>query len=701
MAALFEKLTIAHSTDKRIRLSYKLKSKRDLDELESFISAYEWVSSARVNSAAHSIVIEYKNIKQNDITAKLLSIQDSDVVEKDGVSDFREERILPLASPLAALAATPFLPNSLKLPVSVLATHKNILKGGSYLLKKGVSSEVLESLAIAISLYRKDYFAANTTNFLLEFAEFIEENIERKSDSMLQSLLTPDIKEVWVERNGVEIKIDFGSLKVGDIVIVNAGDTMPIDGTVISGEALIDESSMSGEAVYVKKNRGERTVSGTILKEGRLRVWAEQVGEQSATYKIASMIKNSLASKSNAQMEASKLADNLVPVTLALAGLSFLATRDLERVAAVFQADYSCALKLATPVAFKSGMYQAGKSGALIKSADILEKIASADTVVFDKTGTLSTGKLVVCNIISLDNNWNKYDILSLAASIEEHYFHPIAEAVVEAAKSCDTCKHFHHSEVEFIVAHGVGAFVNNKKVVIGSRHFLEDDEKIEFDISDEIIQNELELGRTLLYIGYDGKLLGLIAMQDETRSNAKETIEELKKLGIKKIVMLTGDHEIKAKEIAKELGIDEYRSQLLPQDKLEIVKGLKANGSKVIFVGDGINDAPSLAASTVGIAMQRGADIARVSADVVLLEDDIGMVSYIKELADKTTQKVSQNYKATIGVNTAILTLATFGILNPVWTSVLHNGTTIGVLMNALKRVKTNSYYLKRRLSQ
>ncbi len=686
---VFKKLTLKHQTANRVRFTFKVDRNVDFEKLENYILSYDWVSSVRINSAAKSITIEHKNSATDDIIGKLTAISFEDIKAPNMDEAFKEERLLPLASPLLALCSTPILPASLKLPVSFLASYQNILKGLSHIAKDGISSEVLESLAIMISLYRKDYFAANTTNFLLELSEHIEDSIARKSDSMLQSLLTPDIKEVWIEKDGVESKIAFNTLKTGDIVIVNAGDTIPIDGTVISGEALVDESSMSGEAVPVKKSRGDRAVSGTILKEGRLRIWAEQVGEQSATYKIASLIKNSLSSKSNAQINASGLADKLVPVTLGLAGFTYLATRDLGRVAAVFQADYSCALKLATPVAFKSAMYQAGKEGALIKGANIMEKIAAADTVVFDKTGTLSSGKLLVRDIFSLDEKWSEEAILSLAASIEEHYFHPIAEAVVSAAKSCTDCRHFSHSEVEFIVAHGVSALVDNKKVVIGSRHFLEEDEKIEFGISNEIIENQLKKGRTLLYIGYDGKLLGIISMVDEVRSNSKSTIERLKKLGIKEVIMLTGDHELKAKETADLLGLDGYYSELLPEDKLNIIKKLKNEGKRVIFVGDGINDAPSLAESDVGIAMQRGADVARVTADVVLLIDDISVVANIKELADKTISKVSQNFQATTWINSGILLLASLGTLSPVVTSVLHNGTTIGVLINALKSIK------------
>lgn len=689
---IFDELIIKHQTPKRIRLTFKSKGEADPEKLQNYIAAFDWAKSARINMAAKSIAIEYEKVSVEPIIQKLYDISFEDIELPSRDSDFKEERLLPLAAPLASLLLTPVAPDFLKLPISLAATYRNMLKGLIHLPQNGINSEVLESLAIAVSLYRKDYFAANTTNFLLELTEHIEDNISRKSDLMLQSLLVPDIKEVWVEKNGEEQKIAFENVSKGDIVIVGAGEVVPIDGTILSGEAYLDESSMSGEAALVSKTRGDMALSGTLVKEGRLRIWAEQVGEQSATYKIASLIRSSLASKSKTQIDASKMADKLVPVTLGLAGFTYLVSRDLARVAAVFQADYSCALKLATPVAFKSSMFQAGKNGALVKGADILEKIASADTVVFDKTGTLSTGKLMVSDIFSLNSEWTKDAILSLAASIEEHYFHPIAEAVVSAAKSCDKCRHFHHSEVEFIVAHGVGAYVDEKKVVIGSRHFLEDDEQIEFCVSGELVENELKNGKTLLYIGYDGKLLGIISMMDELRHNAKSSIEKLRELGVKEIIMLTGDHAIKAKETAEKLALDSYYAELLPEDKLNIVNKLKAENKRVIFVGDGINDAPSLAGSDVGIAMQRGADVARVSADVALLKDDISLICELKELSNKTMAKVSQNYTATIWINSVILAMAGMGALSPVGASLLHNGATVAILANAIKNIKLNT---------
>lgn len=444
---------------------------------------------------------------------------------------------------------------------------------------------------------------------------------------------------------------------------------------------------MTGEAEPIIKYRGDRVISGTIVEEGRFRIWAENVGANTATQRIKHYIENSLNEKSSVQLKANKLANKLVPVTLGLATASYIFTKDFERVASILQADYSCALKLATPVAFKSTISKAGHNGIMIKGAKSIEALSNADTFVFDKTGTLTAGELEVICVESYDDNWSEDQLLNLTASTEEHYFHPVAEAVVKAAKQRGFV-HMHHEEVEFIVAHGVKTEVKEKSVIIGSRHFLEDDEKIDFSEHKDKIENSLRDGRTLLYIGYDGKLLGTITLADELRHNAKVAISRLKKLGVKNIIMLTGDTKQKAQMIADELGIDEVKAELLPQDKAIIVKELMAQGKKVAFVGDGINDAPALISAHVGISMSRGADIAKATADISLLKDDIMAVVEAKEYANKTMNLINNNFNATVGINSCILAGATFGVFSPIVTAVLHNGTTIGLLFNSIKGV-------------
>ncbi len=363
-------------------------------------------------------------------------------------------------------------------------------------------------------------------------------------------------------------------------------------------------------------------------------------------------------------------------------------SKDFERVASVLQADYSCALKLATPVAFKSTISKAGQNGIMIKGAKAIEELNSADTFVFDKTGTLTEGELEVVDVKSFDKDWSEDELLNLTASTEEHYFHPVAEAVVKAAKKKGFV-HMHHEEVEFIVAHGVKTHVNGKNVLIGSRHFLEEDEGISFKGHKKQINEMLDSGLTLLYVGYGKKLLGTISLEDRLRNNTKKTIERLKKLGVKKTIMLTGDIKDKADKIASEVGIDEVYASLLPTQKASIVKKLMDEGNKVAFVGDGINDAPALISAHVGISMSKGADIAKATADVSFVKDDIEAVADAKELATKTMKLINNNFNATVGINSVILAGATFGLFTPITTAVLHNGTTIGLLLNSIKGVK------------
>ena len=397
-----------------------------------------------------------------------------------------------------------------------------------------------------------------------------------------------------------------------------------------------------------------------------------------------------MSEKSAVGLKATKLADKLVPVTLGLAGLSYMISRDFETVASVLQADYSCALKLATPVAFKTSIAQAGKSGIMIKGAKSIEALNEADTFVFDKTGTLTYGHLEVEQTTSFHKDWSEDDVLNLTASAEEHYFHPVAEAVVNAAKEKGFV-HMHHEEVEFVVAHGVKTIVDGKDVLIGSRHFLEDDNNVDFSKYESKIKQCLLDGRTLLYVSFDGKLLGTIGMRDTLRENAKAMISKLKSLGVKKTVMLTGDIQTKADAIAKELGIDKVYANMKPTDKAGIIKELKQNGSKVAFVGDGINDAPALMSADIGISMSKGADIAKATADVGLLKDDIEAISQAKELSQKTMKLISTNFNATVGINSIILGGATLGFFNPITTAILHNGTTIGLLANSIKGIKVD----------
>ncbi len=692
-----------HSTRNRARYKLNLLKDKyvDINILKSTLEKIDGILSVRINKEACSVIFDFDDdFECTNIEDKLSTLKSEEFLNTSNnssscVSCISDDApsIKGMLRASSALVSERFIKNNtLKAAVSTSAALPMLIDGTKELFSEGLTSKVLESAAVGISIYRKDYLAANSTNAMLELGEYIEETTVHKSDDLLKELSKPNVEEAWVEKEidgkTTEVLIKSVNIQIGDIVIVGIGNTIPVDGHIVDGSASVNEVSMTGEAEPVTKQRGDRVISGTIVEDGRLKIWAEYVGADTATQRIKHYIENSLNEKSSVQLKATKLADKLVPVTLGLAGVSYVITKDFERTASILQADYSCALKLATPVAFKSTISKAGHHGIMIKGAKSIEALYNADTFVFDKTGTLTEGELEVISVESYDQAWSEEDVLNLTASTEEHYFHPVAEAVVKAAKQKGFV-HMHHEEVEFIVAHGVKTEVDGKSVVIGSRHFLEDDEKIDFSVHKEKIIKSLENGKTLLYIGFDGKLLGTIGLADNLRHNAKESIQQLRRLGVKNIVMLTGDTKKKAQMIAEELDIDEVKAELLPTEKAKIIKELMDEGRKVAFVGDGINDAPALISANVGISMSRGADIAKATADVSLLKDDISAVVEAKELANKTMGLINANFNATVGINSAILAGATFGLFSPIVTAVLHNGTTIGLLLNSIKGVK------------
>lgn len=659
----------------------------DESRLEARISEFRYAKSVRVNKKAKSVIIGFES-NFDEI---------KEFIENLPIENFNKRKVSPNKSKIykaaTALAVTPFIAdNGAKALSSLIAAAPLLKEGVSEALKGGITSKVLEATAVGVSLARRDFLAANSTNLMLTIGEYMEESAVHRSDDLIKELARPNIEEVWIEVNNHGKKslkkIATADVKVGDIVVVGAGESIGIDGYIVEGTASVNQVSMTGEAEPVKKERGDRVMSGTVVEDGRIKIWAESIASESATARIKSYIQSSLNEKSAVGLKATKLADKLVPVTLSLAGVSYLLSRDMTRVASVLQADYSCALKLATPVAFKSSISKAGRNGVLIKGAKAIEALASADTFVFDKTGTLTHGSLSVVKVHSFKKEFTEAQLLNLTASAEEHYFHPVAEAIVKAAREIGF-HHIHHDEVEFIVAHGVKTYVGGKEVVIGSRHFLEDDEQISFSKHEKIIKNEVDSGLTLLYVGYDKELLGVIAMRDTMRENAAQTLAKLRKLGVKELIMLTGDVRSKAGQVASELGIDRVYANCLPTDKAGIIEQLKAEGKKVAFVGDGINDAPSLTKAHVGISMQKGADIAKATADISLLKDDIGSVAVAKDAANKTIKLINANFNATVGINSLILAGATFGFFNPIATAVLHNGTTIGLLANSMKGVK------------
>ncbi|RAZ56771.1 heavy metal translocating P-type ATPase [Campylobacter hyointestinalis] len=686
-----QKISIASKIGNRIRfICDDLNELSDERRLEADILKFDEITSVRVNKAAKSIIVTH-NSSLNTLLKRLQSIEIKQLKNKK-----EEPSKTEIYKSIAILALSALNNNAKFNKLASLYGSINLLKAGSYeLFSEGLTSKTLEALAVGVSLAREDYGAANGTNLLLNLGEYIEESTVHKSDDLIKELAKPSIKEAWIEikKDGKNelVLVNTNDIKKGDIVVVSTGESIAIDGYIVEGSASINQVSMTGEAEPIKKERGDLVMSGTIVEEGRIKIWAELIGEETTTNRIKKYIQSSLNEKSNIGLKATKLANKLVPVTLGLAGLSYLINKNTMSMASVLQADYSCALKLATPVAFKTSISICGRDGILIKGAKAIEALSAADTFVFDKTGTLTYGNLSVSEIYSFDENISPNELLNLSASAEEHYFHPVAEAIVKAARQRGF-HHIHHEEVEFIVAHGVKTTVKGKEVIIGSRHFLEDDEMVDFRAHKDRLDVLENSGLALLYIAYDKKLIGVIALKDEIRANARDCISKLKEYGVKEIIMLSGDIKSKAEEVAKNLGIDRVFANCLPTDKAKIIENLRNSGKKVAFIGDGINDAPSLVKANVGISMSKGADIAKASADISLLKDDICSVAKVKLIANKTMDKINTNFKATVGINSAILLGATLGKLNPIQTAVLHNGTTIALLLNSLNTRNTNA---------
>ncbi|CUU84102.1 heavy metal translocating P-type ATPase [Campylobacter hyointestinalis] len=686
-----QRISIASKIGNRIRfICDDLNRLSDERGLEADILKFDEITNVRVNKAAKSIIVTH-NSSLNALLKRLQSIEIKKLKNKK-----EEPSKAEIYKSIAILALSALNNNAKFNKLASLYGSINLLKAGSYeLFSEGLTSKTLEALAVGVSLARGDYGAANGTNLLLNLGEYIEESTVHKSDDLIKELAKPSIKEAWIEikKDGKNelVLVNTNDIKKRDIVVVSTGESIAIDGYIVEGSASINQVSMTGEAQPVKKERGDLVMSGTIVEEGRIKIWAELIGDETTTNRIKKYIQSSLNEKSNIGLKATKLANKLVPVTLGLAGLSYLINKNTMSMASVLQADYSCALKLATPVAFKTSISRCGRDGILIKGAKAIEALSAADTFVFDKTGTLTYGNLSVSEIYSFDENISPNELLNLSASAEEHYFHPVAEAIVKAARQRGF-HHIHHEEVEFIVAHGVKTTVKGKEVIIGSRHFLEDDEMVDFRAHKDRLDVLENSGPALLYIAYDKKLIGVIALKDEIRANAKDCISKLKEYGVKEIIMLSGDIKSKAEEVAKNLGIDRVFANCLPTDKAKIIENLRNSGKKVAFIGDGINDAPSLVKANVGISMSKGADIAKASADISLLKDDICSVAKVKLIANKTMDKINTNFKATVGINSAILLGATLGKLNPIQTAVLHNGTTIALLLNSLNTRNTNA---------
>ena len=572
-----------------------------------------------------------------------------------------------------------FLPLRIKNILTVYRSVKYILGGLDSLTDFRVDVALLDGAAVAGALMQRQFAPASSMMFLLSISDALEDYTVQKAKSTLKDSLALNIDTVWlVDEDGEEKQVSALDIEKGDKIKVHMGDVIPVDGKVVDGEAMVNEASMTGEPLAVHKSEGKTVHAGTVIEEGNVIVEVYSMNKETRLNKIIDLIENSEDLKAETQSKAEKLADSIVPYSFLATALTYLLTRNASKALSVLMVDFSCAIKLTTPLSVISAMREASDNRMMVKGGKFLEAYANADTIVFDKTGTLTNATPKVVEVIPMSRRYKRDEILRMAACIEEHFAHSIATAIVKQAEEEGLKHEEDHSEVEYIVAHGIVTEYDGKRAVIGSRHFLFDDEKVKLTKAQEKKVEKEAAEHSVVYLAIDGKLEGLICIDDPVREEAKYVIEELKSLGIENVIMLTGDSESGAKAGAKALGITEYRSQVLPEDKSRIVEELKADGKTVIMVGDGINDSPALAAADVSVSMKHSSDIAREVADISLLSDDLYDLVTLRKLSVGMLDKINSNYRNIVAVNGTLLVLGVMGVISPTTSSLVHNLSTM-----------------------
>ena len=572
-----------------------------------------------------------------------------------------------------------FFPVRLKNILTIYRALKYLWEGFDSLTSFRIDVALLDGAAVAGALLQHQYKSASSMMFLLSISDALEDYTIQKAKSNLKDSLALNIDTVWlVGDDGTEKQYPALDIKKGDKIKVHMGDVIPVDGKVIDGEGMVNEASMTGEPLAVHKKSGKTVHAGTVIEEGNLIIEVFSINKETRLNKIIDLIENSEELKADTQSKAERLADSIVPYSFIATALTYLITRSPAKALSVLMVDFSCAIKLTTPVSIISAMSEASDNRMMVKGGKFLENYANADTIVFDKTGTLTNATPKVVDVIPMSRRYKRDEILRMAACIEEHFAHSIATAIVKQAEEEGLKHEEDHSEVKYIVAHGIATEYDGKRAVIGSRHFLFDDEGVKITKTQEKKINRQAKKHSVVYLAIDNKLEGIICIDDPVREEAKYVIEELKGLGIKNVIMLTGDSESGAKAGAEALGITEYRSQVLPEDKSRIVEELKSQGKTVIMVGDGINDSPALAAADVSVSMKNSSDIAREVADISLLSDNLYDLVTLRKLSSGMLDKINTNYRNIVAVNGTLLGLGVFGVISPATSSMIHNLSTM-----------------------
>ena len=659
------------------------------DVLEAYLNHHDAIEKATVYERTGDVVLYYRGRRADAVQA--LSRYKFDQPELDALVTTADSRKLnqEYQEKMCDLVAGHFfrklfLPAPIRAAYTVWRSIAFVWKGVRCLLHRRLEVEVLDALSIGVSVLRGDFSTAGSVMFLLNLGSLLEEWTRKKSLDDLARSMALNVDKVWVRSQGTEVLLPLTKVQPGDEIVVRSGNMVPLDGTVIEGEAMVNQAALTGESMPVRKAKGATVYAGTVVEEGECVFLAKAAGGANRYDKIVAMIEESEKLKSSTENRALELADKLVPWCLAGTVVTYALTRNVTRAISILMVDFSCALKLSMPLAVLSAMRECGTAHITVKGGKYLEALAKADTIVFDKTGTLTRATPQVVDIIPFSNS-EKDDVLRLAACLEEHFPHSMANAVVRAAREQGLAHEEMHSEVEYIVAHGIASRVGGERVVIGSYHFVFEDEHCIVPADEQEKFDQMPAEYSHLYMAASGQLVGVICIADPLRPEAASVLRQLHKLGIRNTVMMTGDSYRTAEAIARQVGVDQFFAEVLPEDKANFVQKAKAEGHTVVMIGDGINDSPALSAADIGIAIHSGAAIAREIADVTIKADSLEELVTLKTIANALQHRVNSNYRFVLSFNSTLIALGALGILQPAASAMLHNLSTIGISLRSM----------------
>ena len=692
------KFQIRHEIRGRMRI-HVIQSRMSFaqaDTLQYYLEQCESVISAKIQNRTEDVTICYEGSRDAILEVlKAFSYEKTDVPDtyiKNSGREMNQHYWDQLVEQTFwHFGNKLFLPFSVRAVITTVKSVKYIWKGLQTLFQGKIEVPVLDATAIGVSIIRGDFATAGSVMYLLGIGETLEEWTHKKSVGDLARSMSLNISKVWMMCDGQEVLVSADNVQSGDEVRIHMGNVIPFDGTVTDGEAMVNQASLTGESVPVRKVPDGVVYAGTVVEEGEITIRVREANGSSKYEKIMAMIEESEKLKSSLEGKAEHLADKLVPYTFLGTGLVWLFTRNVTKAISVLMVDFSCALKLAMPLSVLSAIREASTYNITVKGGKYLEAMAEADTIVFDKTGTLTKAQPTVAKIVSF-NDQSEDELLRIAACLEEHFPHSMAKAVVDAAKKKHLVHEELHSKVEYIVAHGISTTLEDKmgdkKAIIGSAHFVFEDEKCTVPKGRQEVFDALAPEYSHLYLAIDGELAAVICIQDPLREEARDVIASLKEAGISKVVMMTGDSERTAASIARKVGVTEYYSEVLPEDKAKFVEKERAAGRKVIMIGDGINDSPALSAADVGIAISDGAEIAREIADITVGADDLNQILMLKKLSDSLIKKINRNYRVIVGFNSALIALGVTGVIQPTTSALLHNTSTLVISLESMKNL-------------